>query len=181
MEVTLEWYEYELAAQVGLRRQLESIKQGLQDAHGFSGPGWDQNVEGAIGEMVVAKALGIYWDGSVNTFKAPDFPPNLQVRTRPKEHHKLIVRPFDSMDDTFILVTGKCPNYVVRGYINGGDTRNQEWLFDEGNGRPPAFFVPHEELSPIKELKDHLVRTANIVLEIEEAHKQSDDNEEMTV
>jgi len=29
-----------------------------------------------------------------------------------------------------------------------------EWLFDEGNGRPPAYFVPHEHLKPIESLKE---------------------------
>lgn len=153
MDITLEWYEYSMAAEVGLRRQLESKRAGLQDAHGFSGPGWDQAIEGAIGELVVAKALNIYWDGSVNTFKAPDFPPNLQVRTRQKEHQKLIVRPGDSLSDIYILVTGICPTYSVRGFIVGEHARDTEWLFDEGNGRPPAYFVPHERLKPIESLK----------------------------
>jgi len=155
MDITLNWYEYSMAAEVGLRRSLESKRAGLEDAHGLVTLGWSESIEGAIGELVVAKALNIYWDGSVNTFKAPDFPPNIQVRTRPHPEHDLIVRPVDDLFDIFVLVTGKCPSYTVRGFIHGYDARDPEWLHNEGIGfRPDAYFVPQWALKPIEGLKE---------------------------
>jgi hypothetical protein len=149
--VSLEWYEYAMASDVGRMRSLASIRQGLKHKYGMSTAGWTESIEGACGELAVAKALGIYWDGSVNTFKAPDVG-NLQVRTRSKDHYDLIVRPEDKSEDVFVLVTGVCPDYVVHGWTTGADAKQGCYLQTYGN-RPPAYFVPKDRLSPIEELE----------------------------
>lgn len=97
--------------------------------------------------MAVAKLMGIYWPGSVNTFKAHDLP-GLEVRTRSEHAYELIVREDDDPDTLFVLVTGKCPEYYVRGFIKGSDAFSRpQWLRDHG-GREPAYFIPHASLSP---------------------------------
>ena len=149
--VTLEWYEYAMASDVGRMRSLASIRQGLKHKYGMVTAGWTEGIEGACGELAVAKVLGIYWDGSVNTFKSPDVG-DLQVRTRSKDHYDLIVRPEDSSSEIFVLVTGTCPSYAVHGWIRGADAKQREFLKDYGN-RPPAYFVPKNRLRPIEELK----------------------------
>lgn len=148
--VTLAWHEATMASDIGRMRHLAAIKAGLQDSHGYSGLGWSEHIEGACGEMALAKYLGIYWDGSVNSFKANDLP-GVQVKTRSRDDYELIVRPGDSDQSNFVLVTGKCPTYTVRGWIKGADAKRQEWLQDHG-GRPPAYFVPHSSLLPIGEM-----------------------------
>jgi hypothetical protein len=150
MDVKLEWHEVVMASEIGRYRQLASIKRGLADKHGFSGDGWSEHVEGACGEMVVAKHLGVYWDGGINTFKEPDLP-GIQVRTRSRHSFDLIVRPDDSDTDQFVLVTGHCPSYRIRGWILGRDAKKPEHLKDHG-GRPPAYFVPAELLLPTHSL-----------------------------
>ena len=60
MKVHLTIGEMHLAAQNGTLRVIESISKGLKDRHGFEGPGWDINVEGAAGEIAAAKAIGTY-------------------------------------------------------------------------------------------------------------------------
>lgn len=151
MDVKLEWYEYAMASEVGRMMQLSSVRQGLPDAYGYSGAGWSEHIEGACGELVVAKALNIYWAGGINIFKLPDVDNNIQVRTRSKHFYDLIVRQNDSDDDLFVHVTGTCPNYKIHGYMQGRDAKREQWLFDHGN-RPPAYFVPQEELVPIEDL-----------------------------
>ena len=144
--ITLETHEVMLAAGVGVRRHVSALRGGLRDQHGFAGDGWGVHVEGACGEMAVAKLLNLYWNGSVDTFKDFGDVGALQVRTRSRHHYDLIVRRNDRGSDRFVLVTGTCPNFVVRGYIAAGEAQSHpEWLQKYGD-REPAFFVPQVAL-----------------------------------
>lgn len=150
IQVTLNWYEAAMASDIGRMRHLSSIKSGLSDAHGFSGDGWSEHIEGACGELSLAKHLGVYWDGSVNTFKKPDLP-GIQVRTRSRDDYDLIVRKGDRDDEIFVLVTGRCPTYTIRGWILGGDAKLEKYKVAHG-GRPEAFFVPQDALECLSNL-----------------------------
>jgi hypothetical protein len=151
MQVTLSPHEMATAAWVGVRRQVEAKRKGLPDKHGFDGDGWGSHIEGAGGEMALAKALGVYWDGGVNTFKRDDLP-GIQVRTRSRHDYELLVRSADSGDEVFVLVTGQMPEYRIHGWIRGADAKRAEWEKCHG-GRPPAFFVPQGELKPMSTLR----------------------------
>jgi hypothetical protein len=144
--VTLARHEIELAAGVGLRRQIEALLAGRPDRHGFEGSGWDVHVEGACGELAVARFLGRYWDGSNGTYRSRPDVGRVEVRTRSSHSYDLIVREDDSPDTAYVLVTGSCPRYWVRGWIRARDARRDEWLQTHG-GRPPAWFVPASALS----------------------------------
>ena len=150
-EVTLSWHEAAMASHVGWMRQLSAVKAGKSDCHGYDGEGWSEHIEGACGEMAVAKMLGIFWDGSVNTWKANDLP-GLQIRTRSRHDFDLIVRPHDDDQACWVLVTGRCPEYRVHGWISGADAKRPEFLKTYG-GRPAAYFVPAEELHGVDELR----------------------------
>ena len=148
--VSLTWHEAAMAAEIGTMRQLASIRRDRRDAHGFCGEGWSEHIEGACGELALAKYLNIHWDGSVDAFLAADLP-FLQVRTRSRHDYDLIVRERDGDDETFVLLTGRCPHYRVRGWIAGHDAKRPEWLAEHG-GRPPAYFVPADALAAIETL-----------------------------
>jgi hypothetical protein len=152
INITLAWHEYAMASEIGRLRQLTSVRRGSQDNHGFTGLGWSEHIEGACGEMAVSKFLGVYWDGGIDTFKSADVGANIQVRTRSSHNYELIVRPDDYDDDIYVLVTGKCPNYRIRGYIYGNEAKMSEYLQNHGN-RPSAYFVPHSKLLDINNLK----------------------------
>jgi hypothetical protein len=145
MQVTLTWFESAMGAEVGRLRQLAALKDGLVHQYGFDGIGWTEHIEGACGEIAVAKYLGIYWGGSVNTFKSEDLGGGIQVRTRSRDDYDLIVRPGDNDDEIFVLVTGRCPHYTIRGWILGRDAKQGEFRADHG-GRSSAYFVPQERL-----------------------------------
>lgn len=148
--VSLSWHEAAMASEIGRLRQLAAVKNSLPDRHGYDGDGWSEHIEGALGELAVAKALNIYWDGSINTFGAHDLP-GVQVRTRSKHDYDLIVRDGDDPDAYWVLVTGKCPSYCVRGWILGRDAKKPQWRQAHG-GRPAAYFVPQSHLQPITTL-----------------------------
>jgi len=152
MNVKLTAHELMQAATIGSMRQVSALMNKLPDKHGFDGLGWSEHIEGACGELVVAKALNCYCSGSVNTFKlGGDLGSNIQVRTRSKHEYELIVRPSDRDDDVFVLVTGKSPCFVVRGWISGGSAKASEWKKAHG-GRAEAYFVPHSSLLPMSQL-----------------------------
>jgi hypothetical protein len=148
--VTLAWHEYAMASEIGRLRQLASVRHGRRDQHGFEGLGWSEHIEGACGELAVAKHLNVYWDGSVDTFKADDLP-HLQVRTRSLHHYDLLVRPQDSDEAIWVHVTGRCPVYRVHGWLYGHEAKKPCWLQAVG-GRPPAYFVPQAALHSIDDL-----------------------------
>lgn len=150
--VTLTLAECLLACQVGTARQLSAIVQGKQNSHGFRGQGFDIHILGAAGELALAKALGIYWTGHINTFKQPDLGTNIQVRTRSSHTYDLIVRDGDADDELFVLVTGTLPAFHIWGWIRGGDAKQREYLKTYGS-RPEAFFVPHDALHPLATLR----------------------------
>ena len=145
--ITLSWHEVGNAAIVGSRRQMLSLKDGRKDAHGFDGVGWSEHIEGALGEMALAKMLGVYWGVEANRFKLPDVG-SLQVRTLSSHGYDLIVRENDADDEYFVLVTGKCPTYWIRGAILGRDAKKPEFLKKYG-GREPAYFVPVNALGGV--------------------------------
>ena len=152
VNVVLSWSEVSTAVDVGKFRQIRSLQKNLKDKHGFNGDnGWTIHVEGAAGEMAFAKVMNVYWNMACDVFKAPDIGGNVQIRTRSKDNYELIVRPDDSDTDVFVLVTGKAPNFCVRGWIAGKDAKQAEWSKTYAN-RPAAFFVPQSELKDLSEL-----------------------------
>ena len=155
--VTLMTYEVMQAALVGLMRQISSMKKNFNISHGLSKRNWDIDIEGACGEMAVAKALNVYWDGSVDKFKSGgDIGSRLQVRTTTHPNGRLIVRDIDDESHIFLLVTGNAPEYILRGWTMGGEAKQEKYL-DSPAGRPPAYFVPISDLFEIENLKRQII------------------------
>lgn len=145
--ITLEDYEVHLAAGAGLRRHIASLFAGQQ--HRNEMPlemGWTNDIEGACGEYAASKFFDKCWDGSVNTFRTKPDLGNLEIKTRSEHWHDLIIRDCDLPDRRYILVTGKSPNFWIRGWLYGRDARKDEWWKTHGN-RPGAWFVPVTELN----------------------------------
>lgn len=151
MDVTLAWHEVMTASLVGVMRQVASLKDRRNHIAGMDAIGWTEHIEGACGEAAVAKAVGVYWSSHVNNFTGDDLP-GMQIRTRRRHDWDLIVRPSDDDHARWVLVTGKCPAYRVRGWIFGRDAKREEWLRDHGD-RPPAYFVPAAALRDMSELE----------------------------
>jgi len=154
IKVSLTNVETMLAGQIGVMRHTEALSRRSPNAFGLASDkdGWGLHVEGAAGEMAVAKALNVYWTATVNTYKeGGDIGRRIQVRTRSKHDYELIVRPSDRDDDVFVLVTGKSPTFHVHGWIYGHEAKKEAYLKDYGN-RDPAYFVPHCALKALNEV-----------------------------
>jgi hypothetical protein len=157
--VTLSLAEMLHGTNLGVIRLYESHNHGGKHKHGFYNSNLDPlciNVQGAIGEIVVAKARNLYFMPTVNTFKAADIGSNVQVRLRTKHEWQMIVRDDDDPDHIFVHVTGSGPVYCIRGWAYGKDVMKPEYRQNHGN-RIESWFVPEEALKPfqIKEKGKH--------------------------
>jgi len=146
-KVVLSLGEMQQGVAVGSRRQLDSVMAGNASVRQTpSGPSWTEHIEGALGEIAVAKLAGVYWDGGINTFGSPDLP-GVQIRTRSRHHYEMIVRDKESAggkndNSRYVLVTGRSPFYIVQGWIWGKDAKKPEYRKSPGYGEE-AWFPPH--------------------------------------
>ncbi len=145
MNVVLSWSEVLFAAHVGVARRVNALRNNRKAAYGCTDDdAWDKDIEGACGEIAVAKALGIYWNGSIGDL-AVDVGP-YQVRTTGLEHGCLMLHKKDEDDKQFILVTGRAPRMRIVGWIFAGDGKRDEWWKDPTRKGRPAWFVPQAAL-----------------------------------
>jgi hypothetical protein len=149
--ITLTSSEMMIAAICGVMRQITNLRDGRRDAYGCQKDGaWQIHIEGACGEMAVARYLGVYYNGNIGNLRASDAG-RVQVRTRSRDNYDLIVHPEDNDNVPFVLVTGTAPTYILRGWLLGIDAKQKEYWIDPAGGRP-AYFVPQHYLNPMDEL-----------------------------
>lgn len=158
--VTLTWPEMCLASQAGMMRQIMNMRYSAQSKYG--GPesenegAWEGNIISTQGEMATAKCLNLFWSGTVGLYGSVDVggEKGVEVRTRRKNWHELILHPADKDDHPHVLVTAEdAPLFHLVGWIYGRDGKQQQFWKDPAGGRA-AFFVPQEELRPLHELKE---------------------------
>jgi hypothetical protein len=150
-EVTLTWYELELAAHVGVRRRLHSMREGrMERFHAESnagwGDGWGRDIEGAAAEMAYAKARRQYWGGHVDTFREPDVAA-VEIKHTVRDDGSLIVQPEEPDWTLLVLVTGRLPVLTIRGAMLAEYAKRPEWW--RSNVPKPAFFVPQSALTVV--------------------------------
>lgn len=142
------------AAQVGAMRRIESLKKGFKPASGCdtSAP-WQIDIEGAMAECAVAKALGVYW--SRGAWGKADIGRNVQVRHTKLQQGRLLVRPNDEGDEPFVLAIGGDGVYRIAGWLYGRECKQPEWLMTtKGREDSPAYFAPQDALRPIESLRE---------------------------
>ena len=150
MMIKLTPCEMMLGATIGIHRHMAAINRNLQDRHGFEGDGWGIHIEGACGEIAAARALGVYYGGSINSFRTGFDIGGYQVRTRSRRDYDLIIRDNDDLNQSYILVLGVAPNFEVVGFLPGiAVSRHPEWRKTYG-GREECWFVPQSELVRIE-------------------------------
>jgi hypothetical protein len=161
LEITLTWHQYGLALDVAGRMRLSAVARNHTDR--YTGPDGlptpvDTQVNGALGEIAAAKALNRFWGGLLNVGKAPDLPPDIEVRyntparggQRIKDH--LRVRPNDNPTYRYVCVVGEYPTFYVVGWLYGHEAQQEPYQTRLGLDRPPGFFVPPRHLHDPREL-----------------------------
>tara|TARA_R110000803_G_C11989495_1_gene321960 strand:- start:9029 stop:9499 length:471 start_codon:yes stop_codon:yes gene_type:complete len=139
--------EMVLAASAGVMRNVKNINAKLKDAYKADpNQGWQMHIEGALGEMALAKFLGLYWPG-VGKMRGTDVG-EVDVRTRSRADYELILHEKDPDDRVFWLLCGNNGRYDVKGWILCADGKRQEYWSDPSGKNRPAFFVPQSKLNP---------------------------------
>lgn len=156
--VTLTWAELYRAAQVGLLRRTSAMAKGSLELTG-RGDGWDQDIEGAIGEKAFAKWGNFYWDESVGKYKSE---PDVHIYDVRFGGPSLIIRS-DDLDErpmVLVVVDRDHPHYQIPGWVWVHEGKQERWFTDKGLGRPPAYFVPQSVLRPMVTLPDSVLEGA---------------------
>jgi hypothetical protein len=154
--IELTWPEVVMAATQGIFRQISAIKNKRADKYMDDSPGWQTHIEGACGELAVAKFFDLFWSGNYGRLRADDVGP-LQVRTTAHATGRLIIYRADADEKIFVLVTGRAPNFCLRGWIRAREGKRAEWLDDplkQFTNAPErrAYYVPIAALHPMSEL-----------------------------
>lgn len=133
------------AASVGILRRIESRRLNLSGGRAMNGNGWTNDIEGACAELALAKYLGVYWNGGVNTFKAGDVG-KFQVRYSQYYDARLVVRTNDAPGDIYVLVVGGEGNYTLVGWC-AGERAREVGSWENPNGYEYAWWVDQRDLS----------------------------------
>lgn len=154
MTILLTQEDIEQAKKVArIRNEKAILAHADPQKYGFKGENLSLHVEGALAEKAASKALELEWDIGPWQKRSWDIG-NLQIRSTKYTTGKLIVRPADDENDTFVLVISRSPKFEIKGWIKGKDAKKEEWIYSS-NGRPPAWFVPQSQLNSI----DTLIKT----------------------
>lgn len=152
IRVLLAWSEILIAAQVGIMRNVQALKEEWDKTKGDPRENWTNNIEGACGEQATAKHFGMYWDGRLGDPSADDVGP-YQVRTNASRRlDDMILRPWDKDDKPYISVLSFTPWFIICGWLMCRDGKKEKWLRVGTPGRPPCYFVPRSELHPLSTL-----------------------------
>lgn len=143
------------AAEGGHARYDDNILNGRKDSWGIDSP-WS-HVLGAMGELVVARLLGIQWEPlrPAGRFRAtPDVGP-YEVRTARLPWGQLRIKRGDPLNRPFVLVVpsipldGKlCENWYVVGQITAAHAQRDEWRKEDWD----CWLVPQSALHPINDM-----------------------------
>lgn len=158
VEVRLDVGEVEQAATVGVKRTVSRLT-GSHRVTGLRGDGgFGVDVQGAIGEFVVAKALDRHWSGLVENpwVLDGDVGSHVQVRRSTYDPPYLILNRNDRDPDAYVLVVGRWPRYFVPGWLYTWEVRSlgQRRVFAPGEGAKD--FARVDQLRPVDELRSML-------------------------
>ena len=151
----LGWGDLLLAAQVGVHRQVCGLALGRQHTYGARDDGdqWRRHIQGACGELVVARLLGVEWTGARATCQSGGTDVGgLEVRTLTDHAWDLIVRAKDPDDALVVLVTGEAPVFRVQGFTQAGWARRTYRPQVLASGRPGVTLVPQADLWPMRSM-----------------------------
>ena len=164
--ITLTQRELLIGFYGGGLRQVEGLKssrngKAAEDyeskGYGKEGQGlWNNSIEGVLGEIAVARYLGLYPYGLFErSSDHPDVGEHYEVRTRPKEWMELFFKEGDKPDKYYILVTGSYGTYDIRGWISAPEILSHpEWHHNNEGKTTKRYWVPTEVLHPMEELPE---------------------------
>jgi hypothetical protein len=152
----LTWPEIVQATIVGCMRQIDSLKKKSKQGNNRKDKdNWTPHIEGAAGELAVAKYCKGYWPGTVGNPEAPDVCINGQwyeVKTNTSRRWTdLIAMEKDTDVYSYIGVLSYLPDFYITGWLPAKDVKDKKW-WREGDPDRWAHFVRAGALKPIDDL-----------------------------
>lgn len=130
---------------------------GGRDRAGVTRRNYERVLLGVLGEMAVAKHLGIPWTGT-SPFRTTDVGP-YQVRTHRNETSSLHLQQYADPEDLYILVTAipsggrRITQLKICGWITVPEAQQRRyWFIPTQSEREPCWRIPQRDLHPIEEL-----------------------------
>jgi len=153
--IELSWAEVADAYSVGIRRwcvvRVRKLQQRKGPLEASQIRELDNHILGALGELAVARMLGVWWPGTNAEWEggAPDLCARIEVRTCRKPDGALYVRTDDNPAYLFVLVDGSAlPVMRVVGAIEGQAAQRDEWWKPGKGWASDAWEVPQSALTP---------------------------------
>lgn len=137
------------AAMIGVQRNIVNVRKGRPGVYGIqNGYDWQAHIDGAIAEYIVARQLGVFWNGDVRALGAPDVDAGLsvEVRSTHSRNNRLIIHPEDHDGVAYVLVAGHSGEYWIQGWAYAEDCKQDKYWKDPTEQDRYAFFVPVEDL-----------------------------------
>ena len=151
IKIKLTVSEIRVAAQVGVARKLSSMEKNLNQNESYNyQKAWDYDINGAAAELAFCKWKGIHWSASVDNFTGADVGDDIQIRNAQKDDGSLAIKEHDQNDHVFVLLTGRIPEFTLRGWIRGKDGKKPHWKSNINKGQD-TWLVPQEALRKIPE------------------------------
>lgn len=144
-------YELEMAASVGVRRNLEAIASGRTPNWGTPDDCWKTHIVGALAELAFAKWAQVYWEGSINTFRGRADVAGVEVRWAKDGELKILPSEVREKPNTkFVLVIGTTPKFEVVGWAHARDAISYAARKKRPDG-PDAHFIPGRNLKSLED------------------------------
>lgn len=158
--VELSHHDMLFAAIGGCQRRVKAMQVNRPQLYGADHRQnyWQIDVQGAIAEYAVAKAINMFWepatDQPLNTL--PGDVGVYQVRSTVYKSGSLIVHPADKDDAAFILAIVAEPFVKLAGYLWGKDAKQLgEYK------KPKDIWVDQTKLKPVTDIL-HVVETETV-------------------
>jgi hypothetical protein len=117
----LTWEELQRAAFIGASRRLRALRADRSMSNVSSRPGidrWGRDIEAVAAEMLVAKALNVYYNPGVVTDHHSGDVAGMEVRHTEYDHGCLIAYPDDPPARRIVLVVGLIPRLRIAGWAS---------------------------------------------------------------
>lgn len=111
---------------------------------------------GAVGEVAVAVHLGLeahLFSEQEARRGSTDLPGGIEVKTRSRHWHDLIVQKDEVPTKKLVLVTAEGSSIRIQGWCLAADVMQPKFWADPARGRP-AYFVPKSHLKPVESLME---------------------------
>ncbi len=156
ISLTLTDLQFMEAAAMGAYQQVRSFGRVGRNQQDTALRGWQDSIQGSIGEYTLALWLGIPYAGCIDVFRSRPDVGIYEVRATGHKYGRLLVRKHEDFDDTiYILVRqSRLPIVDIVGWMYGHECNRPEYLKALEAGRDPAYVIDNHLLHDMETLPE---------------------------